>query len=118
MVLSGDPRQAGLSDAAFRTSEGGLEALEVYRAEPLPAVLRALAPRVLTVAAVPRGGLPPEAIPRNAPIALVLGNEEAGLAQPSLAACAARVTLPPSGPVESLNVSVAAAVLIHLLRIG
>ena len=118
MVLSGDPRQAGLSDAAFRTSEGGLEALEVYRAEPLPAVLRALAPRVLTVAAVPRGGLPPEAIPRNAPIALVLGNEEAGLAQPSLAACAARVTVPPGGPVESLNVSVAAAVLIHLLRIG
>ena len=68
--------------------------------------------------AVLGGGLPPEAIPRNAPIALVLGNEEAGLAQPSLAACAARVTLPPGGPVESLNVSVAAAVLIHLLRIG
>nr|WP_255569335.1 RNA methyltransferase [Neoroseomonas alba] len=115
LVLSGDPRQAGLSDAAFRTSEGGLEALDVFRADDLPGRLRALAPRVLTLAAVPRGGIPPISIPRGKPIALVLGNEEAGLAQPSIAACAARVTLPAAGPVESLNVSVAAAVLIHAL---
>ena len=54
-------------------------------------------------------------VPRGAPIALVLGNEEAGLAPATLAACALRVTLPPAGPVESLNVSVAAAVLIHAL---
>lgn len=118
LVLSGDPRQAGLSDAAFRTSEGGMEALEVFRAEDLPLALRALAPRVLTVAAVAHGGVPPQAIPRNAPIALVLGNEETGSTAATLAACAMRVTLPPAGPVESLNVSVAAAVLLHALGAG
>lgn len=115
LVLSGDPRQAGLSDAAFRTSEGGLEALEIYRAADLPAVLSALAPALRPVAAVARGGLPPGAIPRDAPIALILGNEEVGLPPATLAACALRVTLPPAGPVESLNVAVAAAVLIHAL---
>jgi TrmH RNA methyltransferase len=115
MVLSGDPRQAGLSDAAFRTSEGGLEALDLYRAADLPAALRAMAPAMLSVAAVARGGVPPDRVPRGTPIALVLGNEEAGLPAPTVAACALRVTLPAAGPVESLNVSVAAAVLVHAL---
>ena len=115
LVLSADPRQGGLSDAAFRTSEGGLEALEVFRAEDLPRALRGLAPRILTVAAVARGGVPPAQIPRDTAIALVLGNEEDGVTPATVGACAMRVTLPPAGPVESLNVSVAAAVLIHTL---
>jgi TrmH RNA methyltransferase len=116
MLLSGDPRQAGLSDAAFRTSEGGLEALDLYRAADLPAVLRALAPAMTTVAAVARGGVPPAAVPCGAPVALVLGNEETGLPPATAGACAWRVTLPPAGPVESLNVSVAAALLIQAFR--
>ncbi|MCQ4159436.1 RNA methyltransferase [Roseomonas sp. GC11] len=115
LLLSGDPRQAGLSDSAWRTSEGGLEALSLYRAADLPAALRALGTRYLTVAAVARGGVPPEALPKGRPVALVLGNEEVGLPEPTIAACAARVTLPGSGAVESLNVSVAAAVLMHAL---
>lgn len=118
LLLSGDPRQAGLSDAAFRTSEGGLEALDIYGAADLPLALRGLAPRILTVAAVARGGVPPQAIPRDTAIALVMGNEEVGLSNATLGACAMRVTLPPAGPVESLNVSVAAAVLIHTLGAG
>jgi TrmH RNA methyltransferase len=116
LVLSGDPRQAGLSDAAFRTSEGGLEALDLYRADDLPAVLRALAPAMATVAAVARGGAPPTAVPGGAPVALVLGNEETGLSPATVAACAWRVTLASAGPVESLNVSVAAALLIQGFR--
>jgi RNA methyltransferase, TrmH family len=59
--------------------------------------------------------VPPDALPRDRPFALVLGNEEEGLPPATLAACEARVTLRAEGPVESLNVSVAAAVLIHAL---
>ena len=51
LLLSGEPRQAGLSDAAFRTSEGGLEALDIYGAADLPLALRGIAPGILTVAA-------------------------------------------------------------------
>lgn len=115
LVLSGDPRQAGLSDAAFRTSEGGLESLELFRAADLPLLLRSMPPGIVSIAAVARGGVPPAAVPRDGPLLLVLGNEEVGLAAPTIAACDMRVTLPAVGPVESLNVSVAAAVLIHAL---
>ena len=52
------------------------------------------------------------------PVALVLGNEETGLDPATAAACARQVTLPGSGAVESLNVSVAAAVLMHAMRRG
>ncbi|TDH63575.1 RNA methyltransferase [Dankookia rubra] len=115
LLLSGDPRQADLSDAAFRTAEGGLEHLEVLRARDLANLLRGMRGRFLTVAAVAAGGARPEAIPRDRPIALVLGNEEEGLSPPVLEACEARITLPGSGLVESLNVAQAAAVLFHAL---
>jgi TrmH RNA methyltransferase len=115
LVISGDQRQARLSDAALRTAEGGLEALALFQAPNLPELLRALAPHMLSLAAVARDGEGPEALPRGRPFALVLGNEEKGLAQGSIAASTARVTLPGTGAVESLNVSVAAAVLIHAL---
>lgn len=118
ILLSGDPRQAGLSDSAWRTSEGGLESLKLFYTPDMPLALRTLGERYLTVAAVARGGVAPEALPRDRPIALVLGNEEQGVPEASLAACAARVTLPGSGAVESLNVSVAAAVLMHALRVS
>ncbi|WP_135468287.1 TrmH family RNA methyltransferase [Crenalkalicoccus roseus] len=115
LLLSDDPRQADLSDAAFRTAEGGLEHLRVLRARSLPVLLKGLRPRFLTLAAVATGGVPPAAVPRDRPIALVLGNEEAGVAPRTLEACEARVTLAGSGRVESLNVSAAAAVLLHAL---
>jgi TrmH RNA methyltransferase len=116
MLLSDDARQAGLSDAAYRTAEGGLEHLALYRAANLPVTLRAMAPRFTTVAAVARGGVAPAALPRTKGFALLLGNEETGPGAAAIAACAHRVTLPGSGRVESLNVSVATAVLIQALE--
>ena len=92
-----------------------MEHLTLYRADPLAEVLRNLAPRMLTVVAVAAGGVVPAAVPRDRPIALVLGNEETGPAPDTIAACELRVTLPGSGLVESLNVSAAAAVLFHAL---
>ncbi len=118
MVLSDDPRQCDLSDAAFRTSEGALEHLRVLRARHLPNLLLGMRQKYLTIAAVARDGVPPEALPRDRPFALVLGNEESGLPPPTLEACEARVTLRGSGLVESLNVAAASAVLVHALMAG
>ena len=115
MLLSGDPRQAGLSDAAYRIAEGGLEHLALMRLTNPAVALRALAPKFSTVAAVAAGGAAPADLPRTKPFVLVMGNEETGLPGLTIAACAHRVTLPGSGRVQSLNVSVAAAVLIHAL---
>lgn len=115
MLLSGDPRQAGLSDAAYRIAEGGLEHLMLMKLSNPAVALRALAPKFSTVAAVAAGGAAPADLPRTKPFVLVMGNEETGLPGLTIAACAHRVTLPGSGRVQSLNVSVAAAVLIHAL---
>lgn len=117
LVISDHPAQAGPSDAAHRVAEGGLEYLEVYRASRLPQVLKRLQPayRVVGTAlggeAIPLADLPDD----SRPIALVLGNEEAGLPPQTLAACDAVVTIPGSGKVQSLNVAATAAILIHEL---
>jgi TrmH RNA methyltransferase len=118
LVLSDHPGQAGLSDAAYRVAEGGLDCLAVYQAIGLPAALKKLKPDYRVVGtALARNGLPLEALrddPR--PVALVLGNEEAGLSRATLEACDAVVTLRGSGAVQSLNVSATAAILAYALR--
>ncbi|MDB5371613.1 MAG: methyltransferase, TrmH family [Belnapia sp.] len=115
LLLSDDQRQADLSDAAFRTAEGGLELLRVLRARDLTNLLRGMRGQYLVVAAVAAGGVAPAALPRGRPIALVLGNEEQGPTDAVLDCCEAGVTLTGGGMVESLNVSAAAAVLFHAL---
>jgi TrmH RNA methyltransferase len=47
------------------------------------------------------------------PLALVLGNEETGVAAHTITACDDIVTIPGSGRVQSLNVAAAAAILIY-----
>jgi RNA methyltransferase, TrmH family len=114
-IISADARQADLSDAVFRTSEGAAEHIALFRSHDVPAVLRRLDGRMTTAAAVAAGGVAPAAVPRGKPVALLLGNEEEGPSALAVAACHGTVTLPAAGPVESLNVSVASALLIHAL---
>jgi tRNA (guanosine-2'-O-)-methyltransferase len=65
------------------------------------------------VATHPEGELAPADLARMPRLGLVLGNEREGI-HPALAlACAARVRVPMRGFVESLNVSVTAAILLH-----
>jgi TrmH RNA methyltransferase len=104
------------SDAAYRISEGGMEALDLFKTRDLPASLVALQPYYRTVAA----SLTPDAallaaLPRDRPLALVLGNEEHGISPEVLAVCRREVRIPGSGTVQSLNVAQAAAVLLHAL---
>jgi tRNA (guanosine-2'-O-)-methyltransferase len=65
------------------------------------------------VATHPDGDLAPEDLGRMARVALVLGNEREGIREEIARACAGRVRVPMRGFVESLNVSVTAAVLLH-----
>lgn len=116
MVLLDSVEQAFPSDAAYRVAEGGLEPLELYRARDLPAALRSLAPHYRTVAAtLGSEAVPVRTLPRDRPVALVLGNEERGSEPEVLAACRRRVRIPGTGPVQSLNVAQAAAILLYEL---
>ena len=104
------------SDAAYRTAEGGLEYLDLYRTRDLPRALRLLEPHYRTVAtSLGRDAMNLTDLPRDRPVALVLGNEENGVSAPVLAACRRQVRIPGSGRVQSLNVAQSAAVLLHAL---
>ncbi len=116
IVIPDDPAAARPNDAAFRVAEGGLEHVDVRVAPSLLVLVRELATAGYdVVGAATRGGRADAPGSRRAgeakPVALVLGNEEQGLAADVTAACTRLVTIPGSGKVESLNVSVAAAVL-------
>jgi TrmH RNA methyltransferase len=54
----------------------------------------------------------------NRPIALVLGNEEQGLPRATLKACAAIVSIPGSGLVQSIDVAASDAILLYALSEG
>jgi TrmH family RNA methyltransferase len=69
-----------------------------------------------TVAAVPRDGLAPDDIDWTVSVGLLVGGEGPGLSDALVGRCDARVTIPMSPPVESLNVAVAAAILIYAAR--
>jgi tRNA (guanosine-2'-O-)-methyltransferase len=65
------------------------------------------------VGAHPDGELTPESLAHLPRLAIVLGNEREGIRDAIAAACAHRVRVPMRGFVESLNVSVTAAILLH-----
>ncbi len=114
MVIHHTAGAALPSDAAYRTAEGALEHLELYRSRDLPALLLALTPVYRTVAATLRpGAMAVAELPRDRPVALVLGSEEHGVSASVLAACRREVRVAGSGLVQSLNVAQAAAVLLY-----
>ena len=123
LVIPVHPQQALPGEATYRVAEGGMEYVEVYCVKSLVEFIRQLRPFYTVVGAAVHGAalLIPDAghgtrtlksgagPPR--PVALVLGNEEHGLAPEVAAACERLVRIPGGGAVESLNVSAAAAVL-------
>ena len=119
LVIPEHPEQAGPGEAAYRVAEGGMEHVEIYAVDSLVDFIRSLRPFYLVVGGAVRGAAPiPVARPFGSgettplrPVALVLGNEEHGLAPEVAAACEALVRIPGGGAIESLNVSAAAAVL-------
>jgi TrmH RNA methyltransferase len=117
IVIAGDPASARPGTAAFRVAEGGLDALETWSTPEVAPFLRTLAQAGFdVVGAATRGGARGlSGTKGKGPWALVLGNEESGLSPAVEAACTRLVTIPGGGRVESLNVSAAAAVLIHEL---
>jgi RNA methyltransferase, TrmH family len=68
------------------------------------------------VAAVPRDGRDPDAVGWRGRVGLLVGGEGGGLSDAATALADDRVTIPMTAPVESLNVAVAAAILVYAAR--
>jgi tRNA G18 (ribose-2'-O)-methylase SpoU len=103
------------SRRVLRTSMGAVFRVPIVQTDDWDSVLDALhAAGFETVAAVVAPSSPPlSAVPRSARSALVFGNEDRGLPASLVRRCTRQVMLPMSGEVDSLNVAVAAGIILH-----
>jgi TrmH RNA methyltransferase len=113
IIIPDTPEAARPNDAAYRVSEGGLEHVQVWLPQNVAALLRDMAGAgyELVGAATRDGAQSLDELQAGALVAILLGNEEHGLAPELADLCRHLITLPGTGAVESLNVSVAGAIL-------
>ncbi|MBL0165324.1 MAG: rRNA methyltransferase [Xanthomonadales bacterium] len=112
-VIVPDSSTLDLSGAAARVAEGGAEAVPIVRVDDALVALAMLRSAGYTITAtVPRDGEPLYATclaPRNV---LVFGAEGEGMSQTLIDAADRRLSIPGSGIVDSLNISVSAAIVL------
>ena len=113
IVVPDHASQALPGDAAWRVAEGGMEFVEFYRV-PVLEDFCALIKRAYFLVGTSLSGDPVDPTVNQSgsrPVALVLGNEEHGIAPEVAAACDRLVKISGARAIQSLNVSAAAAVL-------
>jgi TrmH RNA methyltransferase len=111
-LLGAPAPHPGLAPTAVRVAEGGVEHLHVARTTDLGETLARLRTRgVRVVGADGKAKTRAAGFAFGRPSVLVVGNERGGLGDRVRAACDALVSIPAQGRVESLNVAVAAGVL-------
>jgi 23S rRNA (guanosine2251-2'-O)-methyltransferase len=115
IVLTKD-RSAPLSATVYDTASGGMEVVPFSVQINLSRALKIAAGAGLWVLGTSEHAAKDVAdVPRDRPWLLVLGNEQAGLRQLTVKNCDETCRLTPRGEVTSLNVSVAAGILIATL---
>jgi len=113
MLLSAEGDRTLLGPATVRVAEGGAELVPVAEAPGLATALRALRENGLgIVGSDVRATTPLAQFRWPQRCVLVLGSEEQGMSQQARNACDALVRIEGAGKLESLNVSVAAGVLL------
>jgi 23S rRNA (guanosine2251-2'-O)-methyltransferase len=113
-VLIPQDRAVGVTPVVVKASAGAAARVPVARVVNLARTLRQAAEGGWTVVgASARGGVRPADLPAGVPLLLVLGAEGEGLRRLVSEACDLHVTLPSPGGFESLNVGVAAGILLY-----
>lgn len=99
---------------AIKTSAGALHYLPVCRERNLTGAVRFLKDNGYQIVAVSeKADLPYTDADYTSPVALVMGAEDTGISPEVLRLCDTRVSIPMHGHIDSLNVSVAAAVMMY-----
>ncbi|MBN1336819.1 MAG: 23S rRNA (guanosine(2251)-2'-O)-methyltransferase RlmB [Deltaproteobacteria bacterium] len=104
-------RGKGVTAVVQRVAMGAAEAVPVVR-EGISSCLATLRRRGVRIVGADSDGAPPWSLDLTGPLALVLGGEDKGLTPPLRKRCDALAGIPLAGDLESLNLSVAAGVLI------
>jgi RNA methyltransferase, TrmH family len=101
---------------ALRGAMGSVFRLPVVRVPDNDEVLRVCRARGLRVLATTLDGTPAGDVPLDEPCAVLVGAEGTGLPAAVVAAADARLTIPMQPPVQSLNVAVAAGIILYEAR--
>ena len=109
-------RAAGVTAAAVKASAGASEHVRVARETNLKRAIEEMKEAGLWVYAAEAGGTPYTRLDLTGPLGLVFGSEGRGVRRLVRDACDGTVAIPQLGNVGSLNVSVAAAVLLYEVR--
>ena len=103
-----------LNEDAILTWAGALEKVAVCRVNSLMKAVDELHMNGIRVlAAEMEGTTPLPAAELTGPVAIVLGSEDRGINKALLKICDEKVSIPMSGAFESLNVSVAAGIILY-----
>ncbi|MFN3202324.1 MAG: 23S rRNA (guanosine(2251)-2'-O)-methyltransferase RlmB [Bradymonadia bacterium] len=106
-------RSAHLGPTVARTSAGASEILPVAMETNLAQSIKVAQKAGLQCIGADMDGVHPEAIDWSRPTMLIMGAEGQGLRRLTRERCDQRVMIPLSGATASLNVSVAAGILLH-----
>ncbi len=118
-VILPKDRSVPVTPAAVRASAGAAARVPVAQVTNLARTLKAWREQgVRVVGSVAHGGMDPSQVPRGGPCVLVLGSEHRGPRRLVRESCDLLVTVPGSGGFESLNVGVAAGILLYWLTQG
>ncbi len=109
-------RSVGVTAAAVKASAGASEHVRVTRETNLRRSIERIKEAGVWVYAAAAEGTPYPNLDLSGPVAVVLGSEGRGVRRLVREGCDGEVAIPMFGAVESLNVSVAAAVLLYEAR--
>lgn len=113
-IIVEETGNAPITGDAVKTSAGALHYLPVCRVKSLKDAMKELHQNgIQIVACTEKANHLLYELDLSGPIALLMGSEEDGIAPPLLKACDKSAKIPMKGKIESLNISVAAAVAMY-----
>jgi 23S rRNA (guanosine2251-2'-O)-methyltransferase len=113
-LIIGSHGGVAINGDAVKTSAGALYHLPVCKVDNLQHALQFLRDSGFTVlAATEHATANYTEVDMTTPTAIVMGSEEKGIYEGNLRICSHQVRIPMSGVIESLNVSVAAGVMLY-----
>jgi len=112
-VIAADPRTDPFNPNAIRASLGTIFALPVVAATTGDTIAWLAGRGIRAVAAIVDGGVDYTAADLRGPLAIVLGSEAAGLSPAWRDSAVTPIAIPMHGIADSLNVSIAAAVVLY-----
>ena len=113
-IVIPDRNSASINADAVQTSAGALLHIPVARVKNLTSALRMLKASGLTVVGVTEKAVDDYTkADLSVPTALVMGAEDTGIASDNIRECDALAAIPMFGKINSLNVSVAAGIVIY-----